>query len=383
MTLPADLAVFGTGHVTSTTRLSTGEQLVVIETPPVRDLSLVLLPAEGIDVVTREIRGRVVRLVIPPTGYPSALVDTVMDTAARVLPLYATWLGELPGAELDLVPVDLDGFGGIAWSDTIWLDLSRQAATDLDTASRTDLQFVVAHELAHQWVPIAIGSNNNRHNFMSESLASHLAVLALASSSDQPVAAWLEDHVVTPYRALLERGEDGIVDDPVSSTVATSERAALIYGKGVLGFEAIRQTIGTDAYLAALAQYADAFRFGISTPSDLRHAFESTSGQHLTDLWHEWFNAAVTTPADIDAILTTAPTIPLPATPNYPVTLSDDAVLSGARQFAPYAERELQAARRPRHPRHPPLSRLLPNPRHSERSSAAGRSLASRTNPSP
>ncbi len=304
LTMPTGLSVFGTGEMTHEAALGGETRQVTIETPPVRDLTLVLLPAASLEVTTRQVGDVQVRLALPVSWADPDLVDLVLDTAASVLPLYAAWFGELPGAELDLVPVSLNGFGGIAWSGSIWLDLERQAATELDPATRADLRFVLAHELAHQWVPLVIGSNNNRHNFLSESLASHLAVLALAASGDRDVSTYLADDIAAPYRAMLERGQDGIVDDPVTTTVATAERAALVYGKGVIGFEAIRQAIGTDAYLVGLARYAETFRFGVSTPADLRLAFEAASGQDLAPLWDVWFNSASTTLADLDAVLT-------------------------------------------------------------------------------
>ena len=302
-TIPADLSIFGTGEIT-TESLAVGDtRQVTIETPLVRDLTLVLLPTASLEVTAHQVGDLLVRLVLPREWVRPELIDLVFATAASVLPSYATWMGDLPGVELDLVPVSLNGFGGIAWSGSIWLDLERQADTELDPATRADLRFVLAHELAHQWVPATIGSNNNHHNFLSESLASHLALMALAAYGDREIDTYFAENIVAPYRAMLERGEDGVVDDPVTTTVATAERAALVYGKGVIGFEAIRQAIGTDAYLAGLSAYAETFRFGISTPADLRLAFETTSGQDLDPLWNIWFESAATNLADLDAVL--------------------------------------------------------------------------------
>jgi aminopeptidase N len=55
--------------------------------------------------------------------------------------------------------------------------------------------------------------------------------------------------------------------------------------------------------MAALAAYADAFRFGIAEPDDLLAAFEAASGQSLQELWSFWFDSATTTPADIEALV--------------------------------------------------------------------------------
>jgi aminopeptidase N len=163
---------------------------------------------------------------------------------------------------------------------------------------------VLAHELVHQWIPAVIGSNNNRHNFLSESLASHLALLALGTMRDETQASeYLATDIAAPYLAMLDARGDGVVDDPVASTSATADRVALVYGKGVLGFEAIRQQIGTEAYLRALNAYAEDFRFGVSRPTDLQAAFEEAAGQDLSVPWHTWFSSATTTATDVAEVV--------------------------------------------------------------------------------
>jgi aminopeptidase N len=313
LTMPSNLAVFGTGTVIDSGAGTGSEQIITIETPPSRDLTLVLLPLGDLVTTERTVGGIRVRLVLPSAPADPAVIDLVMDTAAEVLPFYMDTLGDLPGGEIDLVPADLAGSGGIAWSGIIWLDLD-QAMAGLDDAARANLRFILAHELAHQWVPVVVGSNNNRHNFLSESLASHLAVLAFRQGGDQVAAReYLASEVAAPYLALLESGRDGVVDDPVASTTATTDRVALVYGKGVLGFEAIRQQIGPEAYLQALNAYAVDFRFGITDPPDLQAAFENASGQDLDDLWHTWFNSATTTTSDVEEVLAVGQQIATPA----------------------------------------------------------------------
>ena len=80
----------------------------------------------------------------------------------------------------------------------------------------------------------------------------------------------------------------------VSSTIEVSGTydggLKKFYGKGALGFDAVRQVIGDDAFFAALRDYATRFRFGVATPDDLRAAFERASGQDLRVLWRHWFD---------------------------------------------------------------------------------------------
>ena len=102
---------------------------------------------------------------------------------------------------------------------------------------------------------------------------------------------------------MLESDGDGIADAPITEDTDIAARSHLVYGKAALGFEAIRQAIGNEAFFAGLAVYAHDYRFAVSTPDDLRHAFEGASGDDLDMLWSFWFEEEATTTADVDAIL--------------------------------------------------------------------------------
>ena len=79
-------------------------------------------------------------------------------------------------------------------------------------------------------------------------------------------------------------------------------RAWAIYAKASLGFLAIRQQIGDEAFVAGLRLIAERYAFAIAQPADLRRAFEEVSGQDLTELWRHWFEAAEMTSDEIQAL---------------------------------------------------------------------------------
>lgn len=306
LTLPADYLVIGTGTVASDQHLPSGERLVEIVTPPARDLTLVLLPltGEAQPAITERGAGDIlVRISLPPEWDRPEVAGILLDTVDEFLPHFTRWLGPLPGGELDLTTVTASGYHGIAWSGMIWLNLDALFPANPTSHNFTYLEFVLAHELAHLWVNLTIGSNNNVHNFLSESLASHLAILALNERGDDSGANALTTEVAAPFLALLARGDDGIVDDRSVRPDNLRNGYALIYGKGVLGFEAVRQTIGHAAYIRALQQYAATYRFGVSTPEDLLAIFESVSDHTVTMVWNHWFTEASSTPEDVNTLL--------------------------------------------------------------------------------
>lgn len=309
LTAPDDYQVLGSGMtVDETIHGSTDQVTLTIKTAPGRDLTLSLLPdarAGMIGTRERNIGGFTVRVSVPQEEAIPGLGDAIIDIAEETLPLYESWLGEYPDRELDITTAPLGGASGVAWHGVVWLDIqSILPDGQLSSRSLDALRFVLGHELAHQWIAGIVGSNNNDHGFMSEGLANIVALLAIREVYGVDEAERvLRAQVVAGYLAMLESGEDGVADAAIANDSDIGARAQLVYGKGALGLEAIRQTIGNQVFLEALAAYAIECRFRVSDPDDLHHAFEEAAGTNLDSLWSFWFLEERTTAADVDAIL--------------------------------------------------------------------------------
>lgn len=301
MTLPLGYEIASTGVMRADTVSLGDTRSVRIETPAARDLTLALV--SDAEVTERQVGDVLVRVVLPEAMAVPGLAESMLEIAAEIIPQYEAWFGALPTTKLDLSPMGLSGFGGIAWSGSIWLDLETfVAAGEVLPGDRDMLHFVLAHELAHQWFPIAVGSNNNRYGFMSESLANQLAVRAIAATGHADLADQLFQHqIVAPYTRLLEVG-DGVVNAPITDSSALSARGALVYGKGALGFEAIRQAMGDDAYFGALADFTRLHWFAVAEPADLLVAFTRRGGDSVGPLWGFWFEQDTATLSDVEAL---------------------------------------------------------------------------------
>ena len=129
-------------------------------------------------------------------------------------------------------------------------------------------------------------------------LQQHPAAQAL---EHQRTAAQLDAWVTGPAFELLAAG-DAVVDTPVATGDDPAIWSDAAYGKGSLGFLAIREEIGAAAFETALHDLATRYAWGEATPDDLRAAFETVSGQDLDALWSHWFNEAAMTQEEIDEI---------------------------------------------------------------------------------
>ena len=298
ITAPADLTVVASG-VTVTTTEHDGVIAHQYVAGPAREFTLVI--DDDYEAVSAEVNGVTVTVYTEPELATTVAGEAALEIAGAALTVFSERFGAYPFAELDLVQTTLTSALAVSWSGIIFLDgptlLGSYAVSD-----PTGFETVIAHEVAHLWWGGSVGSDSNTHGFINEGLATISSILYLEwtvgrEPANQELKAW----VIQPARALLSRG-DTIVDLPIAEGQDPDVRAWAAYAKATLGYLAIRQQIGDEAFFAGLRVFAERFAFGIATPAGLRAAFEETSGQDLRELWRHWFEAAEMSADEIRAL---------------------------------------------------------------------------------
>ena len=297
VTAPDDLEVVGTGVITGETE-ENGTITRNFVAGPARDF--VMVADDDVAPLSQEVDGTLLTLWSAPDLDPG-ISEQTLDVTADALRYYNDRFGAYPAREVDLVQVDPSGALGIAWAGLLYLDGPALLATYGENDPE-GLATVVAHEVAHLWWGILVGGDSNKHPFIQEGLATVSSILYLEETLGPEVAAAELDAWVTgPAFDLLAAG-DAIADVPVTEGMDANIWSAAAYGKGALGFLAIRQEIGDGAFETAMRDVVTRYTWGEMTPDQLREAFERASGQDLDALWSHWFNQAAMTREEIEAI---------------------------------------------------------------------------------
>jgi hypothetical protein len=297
VTAPDDLEVVATGVLATETKANDTVTRHFVA-GPARDF--VLVADDDHTPLSREVNGTLLTLWTPPSLDP-AIGEQTLDIAADALSYYNQRFGAYPAREVDLVQIDPSGALGIAWAGLLFLDGPALLATSGEH-DPDGLATVVAHETAHLWWGILVGGDSNKHPFIQEGLATVSSLLYLKETlGSEAAAAELDAWVTRPAFELLAAG-DAIVDMPVAEEMDASIWSAAAYGKGSLGFLAIRDEIGTAAFERALHDVVTHYAWGEMTPEDLRGAFETASGRDLDALWSHWFDEAAMTQGEIEEI---------------------------------------------------------------------------------
>jgi hypothetical protein len=297
VTAPDDLGVVATG-VLATETTENGAVTRRFVAGPARDF--VLVADDDSRPLSQEVDDTLLTLWTPPSLAP-AVAEQTLAAAADALRFYNQRFGAYPAREIDLVQIDPSGALGIAWAGLLFLDGPALLNT-YGEHNPEGLATVVAHEVAHLWWGILVGGDSNKHAYIQESLATVSSLLYLKETRGAEVAAAELDAWVTgPAFDLLAAG-DAVVDTPVATGDDPAIWSDAAYGKGSLGFLAIREEIGAAAFETALHDLATRYAWGEATPDDLRAAFERASGRDLDALWSHWFDEAAMTQEEIEEI---------------------------------------------------------------------------------
>ncbi len=250
-----------------------------------------------------------------------AYVARLLATYARdILADYAARYGPYPRARLAIV--ESPNPDGDAFSADGLALLSARYFTHRDVLLPGILhrltEFVLAHEIAHQWFGMATGIDLDRDAWLSEGLAQYASVgyfertygaadpnLLLVTGNgilEDFVATQfgylnLREHLVElPYIRDVWSGFDEALVKPSIDVRYANENAVRLYDKGFVVARALAAALGDDAFDRVLQRSLSASSTGRLDPETLQRLVEEEAGRPFA----EWFAAWVYGDASVD-----------------------------------------------------------------------------------
>lgn len=306
LTAPEDLVLVTTG-VEVEHEGQGGHQVRRFVSGPVRDFAIMADP--GLVSASTEVNGTTVTSYYHPENVGGG--EQVLEWATQSLAIFTELFGPYPYTTLDLVAVP--ALIGYEFPQLIFIGADYYPDPVTSGSRIGAIEFLVAHEVAHQWWYGLVGSNPHRHAFLDEGLTEYSAVLYFEQQYGLEVAeAQFDAGLVLRYATMLITDEDYIADQPTAAFPDILTYYTTVYRKAGLGFAALRAEIGDEAFFAGLQHYAETMRFEVANPDDLLTVFEEASGRDLDELWHLWFETAS---GRVDIVMEPESATPAPATP--------------------------------------------------------------------
>ena len=141
-------------------------------------------------------------------------------------------------------------------------------------------EYVVAHELMHQWWGDMVTCRDFHHIWLNESFATYGE--ALWAEANGGYAAYKADLMLNRY---LGAGSIWVPDASNETRVFDSN---LSYDKGSWVLHMLRHILGDTKFFAALNAYRTTWAYKSATTEDFRDACEAVSGRDLHPFFQQW-----------------------------------------------------------------------------------------------
>jgi len=153
--------------------------------------------------------------------------------------------------------------------------------------SREELQWVVAHEIGHQWTPMIVGSNERLYPWMDEGFNTFIDLENAAKYfKGQAYGDTIETQ---PYRLYRSHAVPGQEKPLITRPVEVQDLFWTGYQKPALMLSVLRdQVLGRERFEAAFRGYIHAWAFKHPTPSDFFRFMRTASGVDLDWFWEDW-----------------------------------------------------------------------------------------------
>jgi hypothetical protein len=158
------------------------------------------------------------------------------------------------------------------------------------------LEVTIAHEVAHQWWAMGVGSDAQRAPWQDESLTNYSAMIYFEDRYGKEKAEQMMDmHLRQAYSmGRMLGGTDAKVNLASNQYANSMQYGAIVYGKGALFYDALRKLVGDEAFFGALREYYADYNGKLAPPNSLVQIMKAkapTKGEAIQNLYMRWIES--------------------------------------------------------------------------------------------
>lgn len=217
--------------------------------------------------------GILIRNYLPP-DFPEASKAGINQTA-DMLAFFSERFGAYPFDAYGIVIVDFPDNGPAA------METQTLSQHEQDKFLFSLSEYVIAHELAHQWFGDSVSLKNWQDIWLKEGAATYAGWL------------WLEYRNDGSLEAKVRRAYpmEAFSPNPPGNPSPTNLYTNTIYDRSAMIFHALRLRVGDELFFQVLRTYLERFRYSNASTADFIAVAEGVSGQDLGEFFDAWLYA--------------------------------------------------------------------------------------------
>ena len=185
--------------------------------------------------------------------------------AKELIKVFSELFTEYPYDTYSVVASDFF-IGGMEYPTLVMIDKNLY-----DEDSKFLLEYVIAHETAHQWWYSIVGNDEVSEPWLDEALTEYSTILYFESRYGKDVS----DKLMKTMKVQSEnyRGED--MFKAINEFGSSSEYSLNVYTKGAVVFNEIRKEVGDKIFFETLQEYCQSYMF------------QNVNGEQFMKLWKD------------------------------------------------------------------------------------------------
>ncbi len=280
-TYPSKYTLCSTGSIT--VGESNNKKVATINAKAVRDFAMCLSDNAGL------VSTKAGNTTIYYMGYKDDQdLNKQLSLSKAAVEYFGKVFGAYPYSTLSVVKTPFI-YGGMEYPNIVFIS---DAIDDEDEYLK-----VVVHEIAHQWWYGVVGNNEAREAWLDESLTEYSAALFFANNTGYGISYKdLVDTALSSYLLYVDviSAIKGDVNTKMNLAVNEYqndyEYSYMVYVKGVIMFDALRNVVGEDKLISGFKKYYQQNKFKNATKDDFFAAFKSACHKDLDGFFDGYLN---------------------------------------------------------------------------------------------
>ncbi len=296
--LPADQKLACSGYIQESKDLGNGWLRHTVAPICLRDFAIICSARfqEYTDTITppgsSPVRIRV--LALPEHEF---YAQKALETAAQAIPVYNQWFGRYPYPQFTVAEAYF-GWNGNECGSLVMIDYRMFGMPHI---AHEYLDYLVSHELCHQWWYGVVGTNGYAETWMDEGLATYFSHRLVSGKDgrdskllDYPSnLEWLpniarEDFRNYGYLGVRARGQiyPTVQDMPKFGHLANLSAYAYDRGSKIVGM--MEERLGEAAFFDFMRGVYQKYQYRILRVADFQHEIEAYTGRSWEEFFQQW-----------------------------------------------------------------------------------------------
>ncbi|WP_168198385.1 M1 family metallopeptidase [Crassaminicella thermophila] len=250
-----------------------------LEANKVRDFAIVA--SDKFKVIDDEIDG----IKIYSYYFEDKFGDIALDTAKDAIKIFNQLYGEYPYKQFSVAASDFF-VGGMEYPNLVFIDQSLYREE-----TKKILEYVIAHETAHQWWYGIVGNDQVDEAWLDEGLTEYSTLLYYekkygAKKRDEIY----KDFILKYYHAYTntQQNKNSATYRSINQFKDAQEYQVLVYYRGAMFIKDLREKLGDELFFKILKVYFDKYKYKNANTENFIEVCEQISNQKLRENFRKW-----------------------------------------------------------------------------------------------